>query len=160
MEQQVIRCSKCGEKKPNTDFRRYGIAKMKLRSECRECESIQGRFKRDAHKVAGINPGKCSCCKKVTDDLVVDHCHNSGNFRGWLCRNCNTGIGKLGDTVDSLVTALNYLLRIETYDNGYGMFEVSVAYATSEENQKAAKDIVDALCNDIFNQYFINGDGI
>ena len=115
------RCSKCGEKKPHTDFRRYGLVKLKQRSECRECESIQGRFKREAHKEAGINPGRCQCCHKDTVDLVVDHCHLTGNFRGWLCRNCNTGIGKLGDTRESLVAALNYLLRSETYNNGDGI---------------------------------------
>lgn len=153
-------CSKCGEKKPNTDFRRYGIAKMKLRSECRECESIQGRFKRDAHKVAGISPGKCHCCQKVTDDLVVDHCHNSGNFRGWLCRNCNTGIGKLGDTVDSLVTALNYLLRTETYDNGKGICLIEVTTASTDEMIQKGREILDKVCDGVFDEYFKDGEGI
>ena len=151
-------CSKCQLKKPAQEFRQY--QEGKYRNECKKCEIKQHKYKLAAHKVAGENPGKCECCKKSTKNLVVDHCHSSGSFRGWLCRNCNTGIGKLGDTVDSLVTALNYLLRTETYDNGYGIFEVSITYATSEENKRDAKDMLDTLCNDIFNEYFINGDGI
>ena len=153
-------CSKCQQKKPASDFRRYGIGKLKLRSECRECEAIQGRFKRDAHKTAGKKPDKCHCCQKVTDDLVVDHCHNTGNFRGWLCRNCNTGIGKLGDTIDSLVTALNYLLRTETYDNGLGMCEIQVTTASTEEMIQKGREILDKVCDGVFDEYFDDGDGI
>ena len=153
-------CSKCQQKKPATDFRRYGIAKLKTRSECKECESIQGRFKRDAHKVAGKNPGRCHCCQKETQDLVVDHCHNTGVFRGWLCRNCNTGIGKLGDTCESLVDALNYLLRSETYNNGLGMCEIQVTTASTDEMKLKGRKILDRVCNGVFDENFVDGEGI
>ncbi len=41
----------------------------------------------------------------------VDHCHDTGKVRGLLCHNCNTGIGKLGDNVESLRRAVDYLER-------------------------------------------------
>lgn len=45
--------------------------------------------------------------------LAIDHCHITGAFRGWLCDNCNTGLGKLGDTKAGLLRALEYLERFE-----------------------------------------------
>ena len=41
--------------------------------------------------------------------VVVDHCHTTGKVRGLLCRQCNTGIGHLSDSVEMLKKAINYL---------------------------------------------------
>jgi hypothetical protein len=30
-----------------------------------------------------------------------------------LCESCNTGLGKLGDTIDGVLRALKYLLKIQ-----------------------------------------------
>ncbi len=46
---------------------------------------------------------------KKQSSLAVDHCHETGKIRGLLCFKCNTGIGALGDTVESLEKALAYL---------------------------------------------------
>lgn len=43
--------------------------------------------------------------------FAVDHCHSTGKIRGLLCSNCNTGLGKLGDTVENLKKAYEYLLN-------------------------------------------------
>jgi len=59
---------------------------------------------------------KCACCGKSKErgvNLVVDHCHESGGVRGLLCRNCNSGIGKLGDTKEGVFKALRYLEKFE-----------------------------------------------
>jgi hypothetical protein len=67
-------------------------------------------------------PEACECCGKqeprISDRghrhfLHLDHCPGSNKFRGWLCNACNLGIGKLGDTVESLERALAYLRRAE-----------------------------------------------
>src|SRR5262245_54201848 len=46
-------------------------------------------------------PDRCECCGDPRGDkqLCFDHCHETGEFRGWLCNLCNTGIGKLGDNL-------------------------------------------------------------
>lgn len=41
--------------------------------------------------------------------LAVDHCHNTNIIRGLLCTSCNTGLGKLGDTVEDLAKAIIYI---------------------------------------------------
>lgn len=43
--------------------------------------------------------------------LAVDHCHDSARIRGLLCHSCNRAIGLLGDNVDLLRKAIDYLER-------------------------------------------------
>jgi hypothetical protein len=40
----------------------------------------------------------------------LDHDHTNDSFRGWLCEPCNTGLGKLGDNLDGIIKAANYLM--------------------------------------------------
>jgi hypothetical protein len=57
----------------------------------------------------------CAICKsdnsKFTKSLFVDHCHKTGKIRGLLCKKCNSGIGFLGETVESLQKAIEYLIK-------------------------------------------------
>lgn len=59
--------------------------------------------------------GFCENCgrheKEFAKRLHLDHCHKTGKFRGWLCSECNTGLGKLGDDIGSLRKAIAYLER-------------------------------------------------
>lgn len=61
------------------------------------------------------SPERCECCGFKPDERVLslDHDHRSNTFRGWLCRLCNTGIGKLGDDILGLENAIAYLRRAE-----------------------------------------------
>lgn len=42
-------------------------------------------------------------------DMHVDHCHNTGEVRGLLCNECNTGIGLLRENAEIMRSAINYL---------------------------------------------------
>ena len=54
--------------------------------------------------------GACAICRKVPLEILrVDHDHVTGQVRALLCRKCNTGIGFLGDSVQSVTKALMYL---------------------------------------------------
>lgn len=51
---------------------------------------------------------QCAICGS-DDRLVVDHCHDTGKVRGLLCAKCNSGLGFLGDDLESLLKAVAYL---------------------------------------------------
>lgn len=54
---------------------------------------------------------RCQICGRPPGErrLCIDHCHESGRFRGFLCGPCNTGIGQLQDSPDLLRAAITYL---------------------------------------------------
>jgi hypothetical protein len=68
--------------------------------------------------------GCCKVCGKHYLDqknaLSVDHVHgmegDPKGVRGLLCTNCNSGIGKLGDNIEGLESALQYLKDYEGRD--------------------------------------------
>lgn len=41
--------------------------------------------------------------------LSMDHCHKSGDFRGWLCKSCNRALGFAGDSAERLLELAMYL---------------------------------------------------
>jgi hypothetical protein len=43
--------------------------------------------------------------------LVPDHDHETGLARGWLCSECNGGLGILGDTIEAIERTLAYLKK-------------------------------------------------
>jgi hypothetical protein len=43
--------------------------------------------------------------------LPVDHNHETGEVRGLLCTNCNSGIGLLGDDPERMLAVVEYLLN-------------------------------------------------
>jgi hypothetical protein len=54
--------------------------------------------------------GVCAICGGTESPLSVDHCHESKRVRGLLCKSCNLGLGKFGDSAETLRRALAYLL--------------------------------------------------
>ena len=44
-----------------------------------------------------------------TGSLNVDHCHETGLVRGLLCSQCNQGLGRFKDNIESLKKAIWYL---------------------------------------------------
>jgi hypothetical protein len=53
---------------------------------------------------------RCQCCREVRE-LCLDHDHITGDFRGWICKSCNAGIGRLGDTLAGVEAAFKYMRR-------------------------------------------------
>lgn len=62
--------------------------------------------------------GICEICKKpetrlnkrgVPVAIALDHCHNKGHFRGWLCFRCNTTIGRAEDDIELLQAMIDYI---------------------------------------------------
>jgi len=61
--------------------------------------------------------GRCEICSKPlsllsssnTETAYVDHCHDTGQVRGLLCRVCNVALGALKDSRLHLQKAIDYL---------------------------------------------------
>lgn len=49
------------------------------------------------------------CCCKFTDNKRIDHCHESGLYRGLICNDCNLGLGRFKDSINILNKAIAYL---------------------------------------------------
>lgn len=56
---------------------------------------------------------RCAICNRHQENfsrrLFVDHDHKTGRIRGLLCGPCNSGIGMLGDNIEILQGAIDYL---------------------------------------------------
>jgi hypothetical protein len=126
-------CKECGETKPATTlfFFKKTAAKDGIATYCKLCHVAKMRANPNHHKNQrasslrnsyGITPedyermyeeqeGRCGCCGEPSKEtyLCVDHCHSTKEVRGLLCRMCNKSIGGLGDTVEGLQKAIDYL---------------------------------------------------
>jgi hypothetical protein len=83
---------------------------------CRECKKSYTKGKTIALKHAPLKPttpAPCDCCGILFEPkrLYLDHDHKTFKFRGWVCRSCNSGIGMLGDDIEGLEQAIEYLKR-------------------------------------------------
>jgi hypothetical protein len=112
-------CSVCGKKKLITEYHVCRANRDNLDSRCKTCEKERHKLRRDLGKIASPKPDVCECCGKNPSQfaypkpIVLDHDHKTKKIRGWLCGNCNIGIGKLGDNIKSVLNAVKYLKKCE-----------------------------------------------
>lgn len=104
------KCRICLQYKAESSFRENG-RKIAKENRCKECINKAAALRRELKKKAPKKPDHCECCKRPCQKLCLDHCHKKLSFRGWICEPCNRGIGQLGDDIEGLVNALNYLLE-------------------------------------------------
>lgn len=88
--------------------------------------SMKNRLRRygitpeDAQKLWETQSGKCAICGEQMvghgykssvkgAKAHLDHSHKTGRVRGYLCGNCNRGMGYLGDSIENLRSAILYL---------------------------------------------------
>jgi len=92
------------------------------RPTCTECrKDIDGVPLKASEKkrMSEIKPEKffiCPICKKssipyITANLVIDHNHETGNAREWICDSCNTGLGRFKDNIELMQEAIKYLKK-------------------------------------------------
>lgn len=81
-------------------------------SRCLECDAKYQRAKRygltQDELEELLSPGRCEICGGE-EELIIDHCHNTGEVRGILCSECNHGLGKFKDSQTLLRNAVDYL---------------------------------------------------
>jgi hypothetical protein len=111
-------CSRCHLLKSRFELavrrftRSHGVRNI-FKTNCTDCTNHARVARRKLHKIFSAPPPgtPCECCDGVARTLVLDHDHDTGAFRGWICRECNCGLGKFGDNVEGLRMACEYLER-------------------------------------------------
>jgi len=107
-------CVECGKMlDSNTGYvnaKSQRTGKLYLNSACRPCHNhrVQVVTKLKQKHVQPPAGTPCECCGRVSK-LFLDHSHDTDAFRGWICRECNSSIGLMGDSVQGVRKALTYL---------------------------------------------------
>ena len=106
-------CKGCDQHLPITQFRRRGEGASKERTYtvCLDCEKKSHKIRKKLRKEAPKKPKNCECCGKETDELHLEHCHITDKFRGWVCEDCNTAIGRAGDNLYGVLNILKYMVE-------------------------------------------------
>jgi len=58
-------------------------------------------------------PETCECCGRKHRKIVLDHCHETGQFRGWVCDPCNVTFGLVKEDVSTLRQVILYLQKMQ-----------------------------------------------
>ena len=128
-------CIHCEEEKPVSEMEpsyQY-IAGKGVRNECIKCRKKIGKdLNRLRKEYVSLKPhinDICLICQRVGKDIVrgngqgyhkkkepwvLDHCHSTMKFRGWICNQCNTGLSRFNDNPTVLRNAANYIETIFT----------------------------------------------
>lgn len=116
-------CSQCDQRKPFDGFHRKSESPDGRAGICIKCKT-EDRRSYHLNYAYGITEehyftlldeqwGCCAICgsddETIGGHLHVDHNHHTGDVRGLLCSNCNTGLGLLQDNPDTLKSAIRYL---------------------------------------------------
>lgn len=123
----LVWCSQCKEYLEPNNFRRRSFKSTSSRKHCFSayCFTCQQNYNRNnrLQSLYGVDldtystllkfqGNVCFICRKAPAgrSLAVDHDHSTGEVRGILCHQCNSGVlGSLGDSVDALKRAIDYL---------------------------------------------------
>ena len=127
-------CTDCNLTKTNNNFTFYKnrvnpITKLCLytNKKCHDCIKNYNIHKKKSEKELKDNnitrpipslesPYHCDNCHKAittTRTIQLDHCHITGKFRGWLCKECNISLGNLGDSIEGLFQTVIYLNKTQ-----------------------------------------------
>jgi hypothetical protein len=116
----AVTCNVCKSIQPTSNFEI--AASGSVRRTCNSCRNGQSKIVAQLKK-ENLYPDQDYCCpicernmKKLTklgqpmyNKWVLDHCHVTNTFRGWLCNSCNAGLGRFQDNLIKLKRAYNYL---------------------------------------------------
>ena len=117
-------CNNCGERQPVDQFQHMQSGEIKRK--CRTCAREQSSLVSYLKKVHPYPDDTYTCpiCDRSIDQIgkkgqkrlqnwVLDHCHDTETYRGWLCHHCNTGLGAFKDSIDRVRNAVIYLDKHE-----------------------------------------------
>ncbi len=105
-------CSQCKKERTKKAYHR-NPTKYRLTSRKLMLNKKYGLTIEDLEKMIEKQNKKCAICfqdlQVGTVKCCIDHNHETGEVRGILCSNCNTGIGLLKENNNILQSAIKYL---------------------------------------------------
>ena len=108
-------CRKCDTLKDLEDFPLFSTVGAGRKNTCKACSNqlatVRARLRKDNPPPP---PGNCPACNRLTSRWVLDHCHHTDQFRGYICNSCNLGFGKFNDDPELMQQALDYLTTTTT----------------------------------------------
>jgi len=109
-------CVSCKQTLPLSAFRPNNIKRgiLSPRGDCLSCEKNNKVVLQNIKKNGDYPPmpDACEMCGSH-EKLRLDHCHETGEFRGWFCDTCNRGIAIFGDNSAGLRRAAEILEQKE-----------------------------------------------
>ena len=105
-------CPKCDQVLPRESFSKATYSTDGLQPWCKNCYKDYQKGIRECRKTAPPVPENCQCCGATLGDKPhMDHDHETGEFRGWLCNKCNVGLGGMNDSISGLFKGLKYIIK-------------------------------------------------
>jgi len=120
--EDAITCNKCGFVQPSSQFQIMPSGEIKrMCNTCRRNHSALVSTLRSQYDYPDEDY-ECPICDRHMDEIsmsrqtklqkwVLDHCHETETFRGWVCHHCNSGLGAFKDNIDRIKRAVEYLER-------------------------------------------------
>ena len=82
------------------EYREKDNARYERDREKRKLIVIKGDLRKKEALAGRPKPESCELCGRLAigdREMHFDHCHTSGQFRGWICRYCNVVLGMVDD---------------------------------------------------------------
>ena len=102
------RCKSC----KNAAKTAWGKANPEAKRRMDKSTYVKRKFGLTLAEYETLVASPCDICGSV-ENIVLDHCHQTGRVRGPLCNDCNSGLGFFGDSPSRLEAAAAYLRRVK-----------------------------------------------
>ncbi len=118
-------CRTCQQRKSIFEFeknQRTIRGKVSRRGECKECRKwrkpipikIRIEYEKTHPRPPIGKPFHCPVCdrtiiRQYKNDVVLDHNSETGEIRGWVCRQCNSSMGMMNEKVSILKRAIKWI---------------------------------------------------
>jgi hypothetical protein len=121
----VLKCTKCNQIKPSSEFHKRKDKKNGFTSNCKSCRNVHSKGKARSWRLKNVynvtqeeviktlicQKYLCALCGKSMDNPHIDHDHATGKFRALIHKKCNLLLGHADDNIELLAKAIIYLSK-------------------------------------------------
>jgi protein-arginine kinase activator protein McsA len=145
-EVKTKHCKECDQILPITEFRARGEGagqKKRFYTICKTCERESYYVRKKIRAECPPKPESCESCGEKTNHLHLEHCHETNKFRGWVCEDCNTSIGRAGDNVTGILHILKYMIERDIDDEVVSINEYKKLQNLTEKYISSVRNILE-----------------